>query len=97
MPTKDELIIFYYNRYVVGDKVKTLPFLTDIWSEEFAEQYTKALHDFNLTVPAAIQLLENSRSRTARLMIEKGGDSESYNAELMNNLNFKMVNLEKKE
>lgn len=37
MPTKDELIIFYYNRYVVGDKVKTLPFLTDIWSEEFVE------------------------------------------------------------
>lgn len=37
MPTRDELIIFYYNRYIVADKVRTLPFLTEIWSEEFVE------------------------------------------------------------
>lgn len=28
MPTKDELILFYYNRYVVTKKKGTLPFLT---------------------------------------------------------------------
>lgn len=35
MPTKEELSIFYYNRYIVSDKVKTLPYLTGVWSNEF--------------------------------------------------------------
>lgn len=37
MPNRDELIIFYYNRYILSDKVKTLPFLTEIWSKDFVK------------------------------------------------------------
>lgn len=32
MPTLDELILFYYNRYVQANKKNTLPFLTEKWA-----------------------------------------------------------------
>ena len=31
-PTKDEIILFYYNRYVVANKYNTLPYLTEKWA-----------------------------------------------------------------
>lgn len=33
IPTKDEIILFYYNRYVMAEKCNTLPYLTDRWVE----------------------------------------------------------------
>ena len=38
-PTKDELAIFYYNRYVEGDKKNTLPFQTEKWIGELLKSY----------------------------------------------------------
>ena len=33
IPTKEELMIFYYNRYVIGGKKDTLPYLIERWTE----------------------------------------------------------------
>lgn len=41
-PTKDELAIFYYNRYVEADtkhKKNTLPFQTEKWIEQLLKAY----------------------------------------------------------
>lgn len=43
MPTKDELIVFYYNRYVLRNKSSTLPYLTEVWAERIVTEYTKVL------------------------------------------------------
>lgn len=32
VPTVDELILFYYNRYVIGNKKSTLPLMTRLWA-----------------------------------------------------------------
>ena len=71
MPNRDELITFYYNRYIVSGKTKTLPFLTNQWVEELLTQYTAALQAFGINVEQALVLLEASRPREARLVLEK--------------------------
>lgn len=38
-PTADELAVFYYNRYVESGKKATLPFLTQVWINDFLSQY----------------------------------------------------------
>lgn len=57
IPTKDELILFYYNRYVVRSKSSTLPYLTEVWAERIVTEYTKVLTQNNITVAKAIELL----------------------------------------
>lgn len=57
MPTKDELILFYYNRYVVRGKTQTLPFLTEVWAERLVTEYTKVLEENKISVEKAIKLL----------------------------------------
>lgn len=34
IPTYEELILFFYNRYVEGSKKTTLPFLTEKWTKD---------------------------------------------------------------
>ena len=43
LPTKDELILFYYNRYVVAGKKTTLPYKIEQWSEEVIEEFELAV------------------------------------------------------
>lgn len=50
MPTIDELIVFYYNRYVIANKKNTLPFMTKQWAEQFIQEYTKALEEHKITL-----------------------------------------------
>lgn len=57
MPTKDELILFYYNRYVVTKKKGTLPFLTEQWAERVVAEYTKVMAENNITIESALKLL----------------------------------------
>jgi DNA-binding transcriptional regulator YbjK len=38
-PNKDELAIFYYNRYVEAGKKTTLPHLTEQWINDFLAAY----------------------------------------------------------
>lgn len=63
LPNRDELIVFYYNRYVVGNKKDTLPFLVGQWAGKFVDEYGKALEEYHLTVEAALEILEKSRPR----------------------------------
>lgn len=60
-PTKDELILFYYNRYVMADKCKTLPYLIDRWSEEIVGEHNKVFKETKFSVEQVISLLEKSR------------------------------------
>jgi hypothetical protein len=38
-PNTDELALFYYNRYIGADKVKTLPFETQKWTAKIMSNY----------------------------------------------------------
>lgn len=71
MPTKDELILFYYNRYTVKNKASTLPFLTEHWAEKLVKEYTKVMDEHKITVPQALSLLEKSMAMEKRQQIEK--------------------------
>jgi hypothetical protein len=39
MPTVDELILFYYNRYVESGKIQTLPLMVEKWAKNLIESY----------------------------------------------------------
>ena len=69
MPTNDELQIFYYNRYIVSDKVKTLPYLTEAWSDQVISEYTKVLAENDISIEKALELFEKSRRRDQRLIL----------------------------
>lgn len=45
-PNFIELVIFYYNRYVVSGKKNTLPYLTELWTEELCEKFLMAAKDY---------------------------------------------------
>ena len=62
MPTKEQLILFYYNRYVVTNKIGTLPYLTEEWSERILSGYTKVMEQNKITVDQALKLLQASMS-----------------------------------
>lgn len=71
VPNRDELITFYYNRYIVSKKKSTLPYLIDFWANDLIQEYSKALEDYKLTVAEAIVLLDKSMPRAKRLELEK--------------------------
>jgi hypothetical protein len=62
MPTKDELILYYYNRYVVRNKKSTLPYLTEPWAEKLIVEYSKVMTENKITVGKALKLLDHSIS-----------------------------------
>jgi hypothetical protein len=66
MPTKDELILFYYSKYVVKNKKSTLPYLTEVWTEKLLADYSKVMTENKLTVGKALDLLNNSSSLNKR-------------------------------
>jgi hypothetical protein len=37
--SKDELAIYFYNRFIYSGKERTLPFMTEKWTEDFIEEY----------------------------------------------------------
>lgn len=39
MPTYDELVLFFYNRYIVAGKAHTLPYLTEQWTKDIISNY----------------------------------------------------------
>jgi hypothetical protein len=42
LPNFAELLLFYFNRYVEAGKETTLPLLTEMWTHELLEKFTKA-------------------------------------------------------
>lgn len=63
MPNRDELITFYYNRYVMANKMSTLPLLIGFWADEFINQYGKVMAEHNITAAKAVELLDKSMPR----------------------------------
>lgn len=96
---KEELITFYYNRYVIGGKKDTLPFLTEIWADEMVEEYTRVLEVNKITIEQALQILEQSRPRLTRVALENNGQiPEGVNTESKINMpDIIMVGVEKQE
>lgn len=69
MPNADELVLFYYNRYVIGGKKSTLPAFVNEWAEDFVKEYSLCMEEHKISVEDAIKLLEQSRPREQRLKI----------------------------
>ena len=63
-----ELVLFYYNRLIEAGKKTTLPFLTEIWSQELAEKFIKASED--KSVQEILALVEKSRPIETRIKME---------------------------
>ena len=63
MPTKDELILFYYNRVVLAGKKGTLPYMTETWAERLVAEYKEVLETNKLTINEALNRLSNSLKR----------------------------------
>ncbi len=66
LPNSDELIIFYYNRYVEANKCKTLPFLIEIWTKNTIEQYRP--HFEKMEIKEILRILEEFRSIDKRVI-----------------------------
>jgi len=60
-PTKAELAIFYYNRYVESKKKDTLPFLTEQWIDDLLTAYEPSFQGQN--IPHIIGVLKESQSK----------------------------------
>ena len=54
IPTKDELILFYYNRYVIAGKVNTLPYKIEMWAENIIDNYVPVFETTKKTVKEAL-------------------------------------------
>ena len=65
-PTKDELAIFYYNRYVEGDKKNTLPFQTEKWCNELLKSYEVVFQE-GYDIKKIISTLKESRNLERRV------------------------------
>jgi hypothetical protein len=55
-PTRDELAVFYYNRYVEASKKSTLPFLTEQWIKDILSKYD-AVFPVEMSIKEVITLL----------------------------------------
>jgi hypothetical protein len=68
LPSRDELAIFYYNRYVEAGKISTLPFLTEQWIGQLLQKYSAAFAE--TTIKEVIDTLKQSRAIEQRKAME---------------------------
>ena len=68
LPTLDELIVFFYNRYVEAGKCKTLPFKVSVWAELLIEEYRP--HFDSLSVKKVKRVFNESRTIDKRIKME---------------------------
>ncbi len=68
MPTVDELILFYYNRYVDACKTDTLPFMVEKWARGLIEEYKP--HFELLSVKKVKKVLNEFRPVEKRVKVE---------------------------
>ena len=69
LPTRDELAVFYYNRYVESGKIKTLPFLTEQWIDQLLQRYS-AVFPAETDIKEVIGTLKQSRAIEHRKAME---------------------------
>ena len=68
-PTRDELAIFYYNRYVVTDGRVTLPFLTEKWIDQLLVAYRVVFVE-GFEIKNIVAALKESRVVERRVELE---------------------------
>ena len=68
-PSRHEIAVFYFNRYVVAGKRSTLPLLTEQWIEELLARYALAFQE-GFDIKAVISALKESRSIEKRIALE---------------------------
>ena len=60
-PNKEELAIFYYNRYIEAGKKNTLPHLTEQWINDFLVAYEPIFE--KKTIPEIVESLKASAKK----------------------------------
>jgi hypothetical protein len=60
-PEFEELLVFYYNRYVVAEKCSTLPFLIEKWTHDVIKKY-EAVFPEGYDIKSIIKKLEETRT-----------------------------------
>jgi hypothetical protein len=66
-PNFAELLLFYNNRYVEAGKQTTLPFLSELWTNELSEEFNKASE--GMEIPTIVKLIESTRPIEKRIQI----------------------------
>lgn len=72
-PVANELILFYYNRYVEAGSYKTLPYQAEAWTHELLAKYEVAFPE-GYDIEKIVELLEKSRCIEVREQLEVGKD-----------------------
>lgn len=68
-PTKDELAVFYYNRYVQSGKKSTLPYLTQQWIQQLMAAYENVLPEGG-DIKAVIKAIKANRDPKLRVELK---------------------------
>lgn len=69
IPTRSEIAVFYYNRYVEAGKRSTLPFLTEEWIDDLLSRY-EAVFPEGASIKDIIASIKESRDTEKRAQIE---------------------------
>jgi hypothetical protein len=68
-PTRSEIAVFYYNRYVESAKKATLPFQTQLWIEQLLAQF-EAAYPEGAEIKDIISCIRESRTVEKRQLME---------------------------
>lgn len=71
-PSRDELILFFYNRLVVHGKSSTLPYLTSAWAKQILSEYKELMSAEKVNVKEVVKRMKNSTFRVTRQGMEQG-------------------------
>jgi hypothetical protein len=69
LPQVDELLVFYYNRYVESGKMATLPYMVRFWAEGLAERFNKVASRYEMM--EIVSILNRTRRIGYRRDVEK--------------------------
>lgn len=72
-PSKEEFLLFLYNRVVAAGKMKTLPFLAELWADQVLRDFEAVLAPKDaepVTVQEALKLMLESNPIEKRKLIE---------------------------
>ena len=67
-PSRGELAVFYYNRYVEAGKRSTLPALTQVWIEQLLGSYEPVFEESS--IPEIVAIIKESRNVEKRAQLE---------------------------
>ena len=69
LPNYAELLLFYFNRYVEAGKETTLPYMSEIWTHELLEKFSKACE--GKSIEKVIEIINLSRPVDKRVVMEQ--------------------------